>query len=178
MITKWWNHLGWKGPLCHFLVQHPYSRQVSYNRLLDIMPSEILSISIDGTFSTSLGNVFQCLNNKKVFSWFRWNFMCFRLCSLLLVLSLGTNENSMAPFSSSHPIRYLYTWVRSPEPSFLHTEQLHLSQPPPHIPVHGVFLTSRKTLNFHLFNWTPRGSPQHSPPVYPALLTALYYTWQ
>lgn len=114
------------------------------------MASEILSVSIDRTFSISLGNVFLCLNNKKVFSWLRWNFTCFRLFPLPFVLSLGTSKSSLAPFSSSHPIRYLYTWVRPPEPSFLHTEQPHLSQPPLHIPEHGVFLTSRKTLNFCL----------------------------
>jgi len=34
---------------------------------------------------------------KKFFLMFRWNFLCFSLCPLPLVLPLGTTEKSLAP---------------------------------------------------------------------------------
>jgi len=39
------------------------------------------------------------LKVKKFFLVFRWNFLCFSLCPLPLVLSLGTTEKSLAPYS-------------------------------------------------------------------------------
>ena len=51
---------------------------------------------------TSLGNLFQCsiaLTVKKYFLMFRGNLLCFSLCPLPLVLSLGTTDKSLAPSS-------------------------------------------------------------------------------
>jgi len=51
---------------------------------------------------TSLGSLFQgsvTLRGKKFFLMFRRNFLCFSLCPLLLVVSLGTTEKSLAPSS-------------------------------------------------------------------------------
>jgi len=48
------------------------------------------------------GSLFQCsvtLRGKKFFLMFRRNFLCFSLCPLPLVLSLGTTEKSLAPSS-------------------------------------------------------------------------------
>jgi len=39
------------------------------------------------------------LRGKKFFLMFRRNFLCFSLCPLSLVLSLGTTEKSLAPSS-------------------------------------------------------------------------------
>jgi len=61
-----------------------------------------LSISREGDSTTSLGSLFQCsatLQIKKFFLMFSWNFLCFSLCPLPIVLSLGTTEKSLAPFS-------------------------------------------------------------------------------
>lgn len=51
---------------------------------------------------------------SSVWQWnvFTWNFMCFNLCPLPLVLSVGITEKSPAPPSSFPPIRYLDTLVR------------------------------------------------------------------
>jgi len=61
-----------------------------------------LNISREGDSTTSLGKVFQCsvtLRGKKFFLMFSWNFPCFSLCPLPLVLSLGTTDKSLAPSS-------------------------------------------------------------------------------
>jgi len=39
---------------------------------------------------------------------FEWNFLCFGLCSLLLVLPFGTSEKTLIPSALLPPIRYLY----------------------------------------------------------------------
>jgi len=43
--------------------------------------------------------VFHTLKVKKFFLMFTWNFLCFSLCPLPLVLSLGTTEKSLASSS-------------------------------------------------------------------------------
>uniref|UniRef100_A0A8B9QH24 Glycoprotein endo-alpha-1,2-mannosidase n=2 Tax=Apteryx owenii TaxID=8824 RepID=A0A8B9QH24_APTOW len=50
--------------------------------------------------------------SKEVFLMFKWNFLCFSLCPLPLILSLGTTEKSLAPSSLDPPIRYLYLLIR------------------------------------------------------------------
>ena len=45
---------------------------------------------------------------------FRANLLCYSLCPLPLVLSLGTTERGLAPSSLHPPFRYLYTLIRSP----------------------------------------------------------------
>ena len=62
----------------------------------------VFNISREGDSTTSLGSLFQCsvtLRGKKFFLVFRRNFLCFSLCPLPLVLSLGTTEKSLAPSS-------------------------------------------------------------------------------
>ena len=44
----------------------------------------------------------------------RWSLPHFSLCPLPLVLSLGTTEKSLAPFSLQFSVRYLYSLIRSP----------------------------------------------------------------
>jgi len=47
------------------------------------------------------------------------NVLCFSLCPLPLVMSVGITEKSLALFSSFPPIMYLYTLIRSPLLSLL-----------------------------------------------------------
>ena len=71
----------------------------------------------DGDYTTSLGSLCQCSVTfpvKKCFLMFRGNLLCFSLCPLPLVLSLGTTEKSLAPSSLHPPFRYLCTLIRSP----------------------------------------------------------------
>ena len=79
------------------LVQPPCQSRVTCSRLHRTLSRRILNISREGDSTTSLGNLFQCSVThrvKKFFLMFRWNFLCFILCPLLLVLSLGTTEES------------------------------------------------------------------------------------
>lgn len=55
---------------------------------------------------------------------FRQTFSYFSLCLLPLFLSLVTTEKSLVPSSSHHPFRYLYTLVRSPQPSLYAKQSL------------------------------------------------------
>lgn len=50
---------------------------------------------------------------NKCFVMFVWNFLYSSLCPLLLVLSLGTAEESPAPFCGFSSLRYLQALVRS-----------------------------------------------------------------
>jgi len=88
-------------------VQPPCRSRVIYSRLHRTLSRWVLNISREGDSTTSLGNLFQCsitLRVKKFFLMFRRNFLCFGLCPLPLVLSLGTTENSLAPSSPyTHP---------------------------------------------------------------------------
>jgi len=75
-----------------------------------------------------LGSLFQgsvTIQVKKFFLVFRWNFLCFSLCPLPLVLSLGTTEKSLAPSSRHPPSRYLSAFLRS----LLQAKQAQLPQP-------------------------------------------------
>jgi len=60
---------------------------------------DLVQADREGDSTTSLGSLFQCsvtLRGKKFFLMFRWNLLCFSLCPLPLVLSLGTTEKSLA----------------------------------------------------------------------------------
>ena len=57
----------------------------------------------------------------------KWSFLCFNSRALPLVHSLATTEKNLAPFSQNPPVRYFYTWTRSPEPSLLQAEHSQLS---------------------------------------------------
>lgn len=65
-----------------------------------------MNISNTGDSATCLGNLCQCLVSltiKKCFLTFAWNVLCFSLCLLPLVLSLGTTEKSLTP--SLYPLQ-------------------------------------------------------------------------
>lgn len=51
------------------------------------------------------GHLFQCSDalNVKFFLMLRWNFVCYSLWPLLVVLSLGTTEASVTPNRSGQP---------------------------------------------------------------------------
>jgi len=76
-------------------------KQGHYSRLHRTFSRQGLNIS-RGESTASLGSLFQrsvTLSVKKFFFMFRWNFLCFNLCLLPLVLSLGTTDKSLAPAS-------------------------------------------------------------------------------
>ena len=90
-ITESQNSRGWKGPLW-----------VTQSRLHRTPSRRGWNISREGDSTASLGSLFQCsvtLRGKKFLLVFRRNFLCFSLCPLPLVLSLGTTEKSLAPSS-------------------------------------------------------------------------------
>ena len=80
-----------------------------------------MNIIKNGDSITSVGKLCQCLLTltvNKCCLIFRQNLLCFCLCPLPLVLSLGTNVKSLAR-SCLHPsFRYLYTLIRY-HPRFL-----------------------------------------------------------
>ena len=57
-------------------------------------------------------------HSRKVFCYFKWNFLDFSLCSLPLVLSLSAVEKSLAPSSYSFPSD-IYTHWQDPLPPSL-----------------------------------------------------------
>ena len=80
----------------------------------------------------SLGNLFQSFVTfrvKKFFLMFRWNFLCFNLCLLSLVLSLGTTEESLAPCLTSTLKIFIDIYKVASQPSLLQAEQAQLPQP-------------------------------------------------
>lgn len=69
----------------------PAQSRVNQSSLLRILSTQISSICKDRHSTTSLGKTFQhmtTLTVKKLM--FKWNFLCFNLCWLHLVHSLGT----------------------------------------------------------------------------------------
>lgn len=59
--------------------------------------------------------VLSTLYGKKFFFMLRWNFLCVSVFPLLLILSLGSTQRSLAP--SSWPLRYLYIYINETLPS-------------------------------------------------------------
>ena len=98
-ITESQNGRGWGTSVGH-LVQPSCRTRVTYSKLHRTLSRRVLNISREGDSTTPLGSLFQCcvtLREKKFFLMFSWNFLCFSLCPLPLVLSLGTTEKSLAP---------------------------------------------------------------------------------
>lgn len=106
-------------------ISGPQSKPPAEDRLFTTMLSKVFNISRDGDSIAFLGNLCQCtvtLTVKKYFLMFRGNPLCFSLCSVLLVLSLGTTEKSLTdslPFSSCLQ-GYIHI-TKIPPPSLLFT---------------------------------------------------------
>lgn len=119
------------GHTCYHLHKHNYLGQVGRDLLTSsslvpllnqgqselprAVPCQILSISNNGDSTTSLEDLHQSLTIptvKEHFLMFWWSFVHFNLTPLPSVLSLATNEKSLAPTTSFPLIRYLCTWIR------------------------------------------------------------------
>ena len=71
---------------------------------------ELLKISEDGDYTTSLGSLCQCSVTCTVWKYFlmcRGNLVCSSLCTLFLILALGTDEQYLALSSLRSPFSYL-----------------------------------------------------------------------
>ena len=89
----------------------PCLSRASYSWLPRNMFRWLLSISKDGDSTTCLGNLCQCSVTrtvKKCFPMLRGNLLCFSVCPLPLVLSVGTTEKTLAPSSLHSPFRCVY----------------------------------------------------------------------
>lgn len=89
-----------------------------------------LNVSRERGSTTSLGSLFQwsaALSVRKLFLMLRYQFLCFSLWPLLLILSMDTTEKSLAPSPQPRPLRSLYALVRSCL-SLLYTKQAWLCQ--------------------------------------------------
>jgi len=75
----------------------PCPSRVTHSRLHRSMSRRGWNISREGDSTVSLGSLGQgsgTLRGKKFFLIFSWSFLCFSLCPLPLVLSLGTKCRS------------------------------------------------------------------------------------
>jgi len=98
-ITEW---SGLAGPSVGHPAQPSCRSRVTQSRLHRTLSRQVLNISREEDSTTSLGSLFQgsvTLRGKKFFLLFSWSFLCFSLCPLPLVLSLGTTGKSLAPSS-------------------------------------------------------------------------------
>ena len=124
------------------LVQPPWRNRVTQSRLHRTSSSWVLNISRERDSTTSLGSLFQCsvsLKVKKFFLMYRWNFSCFSLCPLPLVLSLSTTEKSLAP-SSWHLKIFISIYKIPSQPSLFQAKQAQIPQP---------FLVGQMLLSLH-----------------------------
>ena len=93
--------LGLEGTSVGHPAQPSCQSRVTQSRLHRTASRRSLNISREGDSTTSLGSLSQgsITLTVKFFLVFSWNFLCFSLCPLPLVLSLGTTEKSLAPSS-------------------------------------------------------------------------------
>jgi len=101
-ITESQNHrmFGFGKDLCGSSSPTLLPKQGHLQQAAQDLSRRVLNISREGESTASLGSLFQCfvtLRVRKFFLMFRCNFLCFSLCPLPLVLSLGTTEKSLAP---------------------------------------------------------------------------------
>jgi len=96
MLSQNHRMLGVRRDLCGSPSPTPCPSRVTQSRLHSTLSRRVWNISREGDSTTSLGNLFQgsIILKGKFFLIFRWNFPCFSLCPLPLVLSLGTTEKS------------------------------------------------------------------------------------
>jgi len=88
-ISESQNCRCWKGPP-EITESKPLPKQASYSRLHRDVSRQVLNISMEGDFMTSLGSLFQCsvtLTVKKFFCILVQNFLCATLWLFPLVLS-------------------------------------------------------------------------------------------
>lgn len=96
----------------------PYWSRATLSRLRRTMSRCLLNVSNREDTTTSPGNLWQrvvTLTVKQYFLMFRGNILCFNLCPLLLVWSLGITEKSLA--LSSQSLRYSYILMRPSQAS-------------------------------------------------------------
>ena len=88
--------------LCGSPSPTPCPSRVTHSRLHSTAARRGWNISREGDSTASLGSLGQgsgTLRGKKFLLGFSWSFLCFSLCPLPLVLSLGTTGKSLAPSS-------------------------------------------------------------------------------
>jgi len=97
-ITQNHRMLGVGRDLCGSSIPTPLPKQGHLKQgAKDLVQAGFECLQREST--TPLGSLFQCsvtLRVKKFFLLFRWNFLCFSLCLLPLVLSQSTTEKSLA----------------------------------------------------------------------------------
>ena len=102
---------------------------LTHSQLPRTMSRQLFNISEDGGSTSSVGNLCRCSVTpavKECFPIFRWNLLCFTLCPLPLVLSLGTTERAwLHPFRTSVQV-FIYINKILPQPSLLWAKQLWL----------------------------------------------------
>lgn len=112
------------------------------------MSGWVVNISKDGDSTAFLVNLFYCVTSLTIFFFFlifflKWNFLYFNLCSLPVILSLGTTEKSLVPSSLLPTTWCLYTFQRS-APSLLlsrmNRPSLSASPPVSDAPIPSPFL--------------------------------------
>jgi len=94
LLPRGLQNLGVGRASADHLVQLPCQSRVTYSRSSSRW---VLNIAREGDSAIPLGSLFECsvtLKVKKFYLVFRWNFLCFSLCPLPLVLLLGTTEES------------------------------------------------------------------------------------
>lgn len=122
------------------LVQPPLPKHIHLQQFAGIAPSQVWNFSLwkEEYFTASLGNLFQgsdTLRLKTFFLIVRWKFLCFRLCPLPSLLSLGTTENTLDPFYRHLPLRDFWALIKSCL-GLLQPKQTHIPHPFFHSPYH------------------------------------------